>query len=41
MAQLENSEPLLAVTRLNIRALADNPQFQQVSLTANTTVLQQ
>ncbi len=41
VAQLENSEPLLAVTRLNIRALADNPQFQQVSLTANTTVLQQ
>ena len=39
LAQLENSEPLLAVTRLSIKAMADDPQFQQVNLTANTAIL--
>lgn len=39
IAQLENSEPLLSVTRVNIKALADDPQFQQVNLTANTAIL--
>ena len=39
IAQLENTEPLLAVTRLTIKALADEPQFQQVNLTANTAIL--
>ena len=39
IAQLENSEPLLSVTRVNIKALADDPQFQQVNLTANTAIM--
>ena len=34
IAELENTEPLLAVTRLSIRAVPDQPQFQQVTLTA-------
>jgi hypothetical protein len=39
IAQLESSEPLLAVTKLSIKGDASDPQFQQVNLTANTTVL--
>lgn len=39
MAELENSEPLLAVSRFSIRAGGDNPQFQQVNLTAITTIM--
>ena len=39
IAQLENTEPLLTVTRLSIKADANEPQYQQVSLTANTAVL--
>jgi len=39
IAELENTEPLLAIGKLNMKALADDPQFQQVSLTANTTIL--
>lgn len=39
IAELENSEPLLTVTRLSIKADASDPQFQQVNLTAATTVL--
>ena len=39
IAQLENAEPLLSVTKLSIKADANEPQFQQVNLTANTTVL--
>jgi hypothetical protein len=34
IAELENTEPLLSITRLSIRTLADQPQFQQVTLTA-------
>jgi hypothetical protein len=36
---LENSEPLLSITRINIRALPDDQQFQQVTLTASTAIL--
>lgn len=36
---LENSEPLLSITRINIRALADDQQFQQVTLSASTAIL--
>jgi hypothetical protein len=32
IADLENAEPLLAVTKLTIQALPDQPQFQQVDL---------
>ena len=39
VAALENSEPLLSITRLNIRALPDDQQFQQVTLTASTAIL--
>jgi len=36
---LENSEPLLSIVRVNIRALPEDPQFQQVTLTASTAIL--
>lgn len=39
LAALENSEPLLSITRINIRALPDDQQFQQVTLTASTAIL--
>ncbi len=39
IAELENSEPLLAVVKLAIRAMPEDPQFQQVSLTASTTIM--
>lgn len=32
IAELENAEPLLNITRINIQALPDQPQFQQVEL---------
>ena len=40
IAELENTEPLLSVTKLTIHALPSDPQFQQVAITA-TTVIQQ
>jgi hypothetical protein len=40
LAELENTEPLLAVTRLTMRATGDNPQFQQVTLVASSTMPQ-
>lgn len=39
VAALENSEPLLSITRLSIRALPDDPQSQQVLLTASTAMV--
>lgn len=39
VAALENSEPLLSITKITIRALPDDPQFQQVSLSASTAIL--
>jgi hypothetical protein len=39
VAALENSEPLLSIIRINIRALPEDPQFQQVSFTASTAML--
>ena len=39
MAALENSEPLLSVTRISIKALPDDPQFQQVTLSASTAMV--
>lgn len=41
LAELENTEPLLAVSKLNIRAAADDPQFQQVTLTATNCIPKQ
>jgi hypothetical protein len=39
VAELENTEPLLSINRINIHALADDPQFQQVTLSAATAIL--
>jgi hypothetical protein len=39
LADLENTEPLLSIPRLSIKAVADNPQFQQVSLTAHSAIM--
>ena len=39
IAALENTEPLLSVTRMNIKALPEDPQFQQVTVTANTAMV--
>ena len=38
VAQLENTEPLLAITHLVIHAVPEEPQFQQVSLMAQTAL---
>jgi hypothetical protein len=38
VAALENGEPLLALTHVNIKALADAPQFQQVTFSVSTTL---
>jgi hypothetical protein len=39
VAELENTEPLLAINRINIHATTEDPQFQQVSLTVSTAIL--
>lgn len=39
VAELENTEPLLSIHRINIHALADDPQFQQVNLNVATAIL--
>ena len=39
VAALENTEPLLSINRISIRTLADDPQFQQVSLSASTAIV--
>ena len=38
IAELENTEPLLAVTKLSIHTLPDSPQFQQVGIAATTVI---
>ncbi len=38
LAALENSEPLLSVTRLRIHVGTEDPEFQQVSMTALTII---
>jgi hypothetical protein len=38
IAELENGEPLLAITKLSIHTLADQPQFQQVTLAATNYI---
>jgi hypothetical protein len=40
IADLENNEPLLSITKLSIHVLPNDPQFQQVAIAA-TTVIQQ
>jgi hypothetical protein len=39
IAALENSEPLLSITRLTIKAMPEDPQFQQVTLAASTAMV--
>ncbi|MDQ6764507.1 MAG: hypothetical protein M3Z22_00160 [Verrucomicrobiota bacterium] len=39
IAELENSEPLLAIVKLTIKGSVEDPQFQQVMLSANTAIL--
>jgi hypothetical protein len=39
VAALENSEPLLSINRISIKALPDDPQFQQITLTASTAMV--
>lgn len=38
LAELENSEPLLSITRMTVRAMPEQPQFQQVSLGVATYI---
>ena len=38
IAELENSQPLLAITKLSIHVLPDQPQFQQVGIAATTVI---
>jgi hypothetical protein len=39
IAGLENTEPLLSITHLNVHAIGDDPQFQQVSLAATNAIM--
>jgi hypothetical protein len=39
MAKLENTEPLITVTKLSIRASAAEPQYQQVTMAIATTLV--
>ena len=39
VAALENSEPLLSITRISIKALPEDPQFQQITLSASTAMV--
>jgi hypothetical protein len=39
IAELENTEPLLAISRLTLKAGTDDPQFQQVTLATNTAIM--
>ena len=39
VAALENAEPLLAITHISIKAMPEDPQFQQVTLTASTAMV--
>jgi hypothetical protein len=39
VAALENTEPLLSITRISIKALPEDPQFQQVTISASTAMV--
>lgn len=41
IAELENTEPLVAITKINIKAVGDDPQFQQVTLAATSSLRKQ
>ena len=40
LAELENSEPLLAVTKVTIHTSPDQPQFQKVDLAAENIIME-
>jgi hypothetical protein len=39
VAALENSEPLLTINRINIKTIENDPQFQQVTLSASMAMV--
>lgn len=39
LAALENAEPLMSVMRITVKALPEDPQFQQVGLNASTAMV--
>jgi len=39
VAALENTEPLLSIIHINIKAMPEDPQFQQVTLSASTAIV--
>jgi hypothetical protein len=39
VAALENTEPLLSITRMTVKALPEDPQFQQVTMVASTAMV--
>lgn len=39
VASLENTEPLLSIMRISIKALPEDPQFQQITLAASTAMV--
>jgi hypothetical protein len=39
VAELENSEPLLSISKLAFKAGSDDPQFQQVTIVANNAIM--
>jgi hypothetical protein len=39
LASLENGEPLMSIMRISIKALPEDPQFQQVTLNASTAMV--
>jgi hypothetical protein len=41
IADLENAEPLLALTKISIRTTPDQPEFQQVVLSATNVIAKQ
>jgi len=38
ISELENTQPLLVITKLNIHVLPEQPQFQQVAIAATTVI---
>src|SRR5947209_19863355 len=38
LADLENSEPLLSITKLSVHTVAEQPQFQRVAIAVTTVI---
>jgi hypothetical protein len=39
LASLENGEPLMSIMRISVKALPEDPQFQQITLNASTAMV--